>query len=821
MAAVGLRLLAELGRRWRSWLGVAIIIGLVGGAVLALAAGARRTDSAYSRFLDAQNAYDVLVSKDTGDFGTEAPPGPPLDAAAIKALPGVKEAVEARRFFTPVGSSTGVLVSRDGRLGDQINRYKILEGRRPDPKHPAEVAVGFAFAEQYGVRVGDPIQLFDPTVLDHPPPDTPTDIVAQARLSGDRILAVLPGGNGTVVGIEAAPGEFPPQIEGTGRYLIHASPGLSAVVDDLISFESGGDTVAVRLDHGTVGVDAFLSELNRSDQRIGSGGGLVVQRELTTNAIRSVHTQANALWLLALLTAFAGVLVGSQLLARLTFVESEDQPELAVLGMVRRERLALGLTRAAIIGTGAAVVATLAAAAASPLFPTGLADKAEPSPGFRFDGSVVALGGLALIAVVIGLSLWPSWLAARRSFATGSSASGHGRPSLAGRILGGFHAPLPVNIGVRMALEPGRGRAAVPVRTTLVAVTLGIAALAASLVFAASLSYLLSTPRLYGQTWDAELTTYDEFLVTAGLPAIKADPRVAGVAVGRTRDAFTIEGHRVDGLGIDSVKGGLTPSILEGRAPRSDKEIVVGTRTIRDLGLKVGERVEIGAFAGNGSTRAMRIVGRAVFPVFGEAGQLGDGVYVTRKGGIRINPEAIDLSESALVRLAPNADLDDVTTDLEEKLQGPVAVFRQGKPTDIVNFGRVEQTPYFLAALLVAVSGVTLLQLLVTAPRRRRGDLAVLKSLGFVRGQIRAAVTWQAITVLGVALALGIPLGIVVGTWLWRRFADGLGVIAEPRIHLIAFVLVIVGGLLGALVIAFFPARSAARTPSTIGLRPE
>jgi hypothetical protein len=821
VAAVGLRLRAELGRRWRAWLGVAIIIGLVGGIVLALVAGARRTDSAYSRFLDTQNAYDVLITKDTGDFGTEAPPGPRLDAAAIKALPGVQDVAAAHRFFTTVGTSTGVLVSRDGQLGDQINRYKILEGRRPDPTNPTEVVVGFAFAEQYDVEVGDPIQLFDPATLDNPPPGTPPEVLAQARRSSDRILAALPNGNGTVVGIEAAPGEFPPQIEGTGRYLIHASSALSAVVDDLISFESGGDAVAVRLDHRRGDVQTFLSELNRSDQRVGPGSGLVVQRDLTSNAIRSVHTQANALWLLALLTALAGILVGSQLLARLTFVESEDQPELTVLGMVRRERLLLGVARAAIIGVGAAVVATLVASASSPLFPTGLADKAEPSPGFRFDGTVVALGALGLSIVVIALSVWPSWRAARRSFAAGSTDAGHGRTSVAGRILAELPVPLSAGIGVRMALEPGRGRAAVPVRTTFVAVTLGIGALAASLVFAASLGHLLSTPRLYGQTWDAELTTYDTFLVKAGLPVITADPRVTGIAVGRTRDSFTIAGHRVDGLAIDPVKGGLTPSILEGHPPTSDEEIVVGTGTMHDLGLSVGDHVDIGAFAGDGSTQTMRVVGRAVFPVFGEAGQLGDGVYVTRKGGVRIDPQASKLSPSALVRLAPDANLDDVTGDLENKMQVPVAVFRQGKPTDIVNFGRVKQTPYLLGALLVAVSGVTLLQLLITAPRRRRRDLAILKALGFVRGQVRAAVTWQAVTVAGVALALGVPLGIAAGSWLWRRFATGLGVAAEPQVDLIVFILVIGGGLLGALVIALLPARSAARTSPAIGLRPE
>jgi hypothetical protein len=823
VGAVALRFRAELARRRRAWLGLALILGLIGGVVLAMAAGARRTDTAYSRFLDGQNAFDVLIVKDTESFGTEAASGPPLDAGAISALPHVTDVAVARRFFTSTPYNAGVLVSLDGKLGDTINRSKILEGRALAPDNPAEVTVGFAFAEQYGIRVGDEFPLFDPAILDNPPPDTPPEILEAGALATARILAVIPGGTATVVGIEATPGEFPPQIEGTGRYLIHASPALAPVLDDLIAFQSGCDAVAVRLEHGSADIDSFLTALDRSDQRIDAGGGLVIQRDLTANVVRSVHTQANALWLLALLTAIAGLLVGSQLLARLTLVESDDQPVLAVLGMTRRERLALGLARATTIATAAAIVALLVAAATSPLFPTGLADKAEPSPGFRIDTPVIALGGLALVLVVIVLAVWPSWMAARRSLVVPPAGPGRGRRSAVGTLLSVSPGlPLPAEIGARMALESGRGRAAVPVRSTLTVVTLGIAAVAAALVFATSLDHLLSTPRLYGQTWDAELTTYDEFIVSFGVPILQADPRIEGMALGRTRDNFVIDGRRVDGLGIDPVKGGLTPSILEGRAPVADDEIVIGTSTLDDLDLKVGDVAEVGAFAGDGSTVPMRVVGRAVFPVFGEAGQLGDGVYVTRDGDARIDAEAGDLTQSVLVQLAPGADLDTVVADMQQQLEGAsVFVIGQGKPTDIVNFGRVKHTPDLLGALLGAVSAMTLLQLLLTTPRRRRRDLAVLKSLGFTRRQVGAAVVWQAVTVLAIALVIGIPVGIAAGLTLWRGFAHGLGVVAETQVNPVAIALIVIGGIAGALLIAVFPSRAAARTPLESALRSE
>jgi hypothetical protein len=52
-----------------------------------------------------------------------------------------------------------------------------------------------------------------------------------------------------------------------------------------------------------------------------------------------------------------------------------------------------------------------------------------------------------------------------------------------------------------MALEPGRGRSAVPVRSALTGTAVAVAAVVAALVFGASLAWLVDPPRLYGQDW--------------------------------------------------------------------------------------------------------------------------------------------------------------------------------------------------------------------------------------------------------------------------------------------------------------------------------
>ncbi|HEY8059459.1 MAG TPA: hypothetical protein VID94_11935, partial [Acidimicrobiales bacterium] len=59
MGASGYGFRVHARSRWRGWIGRGLLFGLIAGTVLAAAAGARRTDTSYDRFLEAQRAYDV------------------------------------------------------------------------------------------------------------------------------------------------------------------------------------------------------------------------------------------------------------------------------------------------------------------------------------------------------------------------------------------------------------------------------------------------------------------------------------------------------------------------------------------------------------------------------------------------------------------------------------------------------------------------------------------------------------------------------------------------------------------------------------------
>src|SRR5439155_12919401 len=177
---------------------------------------------------------------------------------------------------------------------------------------------------------------------------------------------------------------------------------------------------------------------------------------------------------------------------------------LRALGMARSQLFALGMARAAATGLVAAAVGAGVAILASPLTPIGTARVAELHPGITVDPWVVLVGGVATLALVLAVSAWPIWRATSVEHET-ATASTRARPTLLARASAAAPLPPTVNAGVRMAVEPGGGRTAVPVRSSLLAVVMAVAALVGTMSFAASLDRLLSTPRLYGWNWDAHL----------------------------------------------------------------------------------------------------------------------------------------------------------------------------------------------------------------------------------------------------------------------------------------------------------------------------
>jgi predicted lysophospholipase L1 biosynthesis ABC-type transport system permease subunit len=105
--------------------------------------------------------------------------------------------------------------------------------------------------------------------------------------------------------------------------------------------------------------------------------------------------------------------------------------------------------------------------------------------------------------------------------------------------------------------------------------------------------------------------------------------------------------------------------------------------------------------------------------------------------------------------------------------------------------------------------------------RRRRRDLALLKTLGFTQRQMAATVAWQSSVAVAIGVAVGVPLGIVLGRYLWDLFAHNIDVVPAPSVPGASIALVALGALVLANLVAAAPGRIAARTPTALLLRAE
>jgi putative ABC transport system permease protein len=169
--------------------------------------------------------------------------------------------------------------------------------------------------------------------------------------------------------------------------------------------------------------------------------------------------------------------------------------------------------------------------------------------------------------------------------------------------------------------------------------------------------------------------------------------------------------------------------------------------------------------------------------------------------------------------VAPAAGVAALASRLDRR--GPYDVQLASTPTDLVNFGRVQAMPLLVGVALGALAVLTIAHLLITSVRRRWRDFAVLRTIGFTRSQIRGTVAWQAVTLMTVALAAGIPAGIICGRVAWLIFARQLGIVAYPDVPLLLLLALAAGALVLAVVVAVLPGEAAARTNPTAALRSE
>jgi hypothetical protein len=357
----------------------------------------------------------------------------------------------------------------------------------------------------------------------------------------------------------------------------------------------------------------------------------------------------------------------------------------------------------------------------------------------------------------------------------------------------------------------------------------------AAFTFGASLLQLVHTPARYGQAWDAAIDLQFGALTPAqARHLLRQDREVTGWSFG-DHGIIGIGGTLVPAIGVAPGRGPLlSPTLLQGHPPRTARQIVLGTSTLSRLGLRVGDPVTVTV---GGHRLRDRIVGRAVFPNFGQGSftptDLGEGAETTA-GVMQPTDGAVGQEAGGpayqfmLLRFAAGqrgvvgaARLQRSLAGFCQTVQQSTCVVADQRPNGVTNFARIDGIPEVLALLLAVIGVAVLGQLMVVSGWRRRRDLATLKTLGLVRRQVQATVAWQATIVTALALLAGLPLGVAVGRWAWALFSSGLGIPAGALVPVPFVLLMIPAALLAANTVAYWPARSAARLSPARVLRAE
>jgi hypothetical protein len=771
-----------------------VLVGLVGGVVLAASAGTRRTASAFDRFLTTTDAAHVAVRVE-GDPGL---------LAKLEQLPQVAAAAPLSYLLVrPAGTDLNpateftALAGVDGRLGTVVDRPWVIEGRAPDPGRIDEIAVNEAAAADLDLGVGDQLELewlaleqlerlftgedFGPLAG----PTEPLTVVAVTRAPTDLVEVDL----------------FPSPITVTPAFYRAYGP-RTAAYDGI---------TAVRLHRGEADVAAFSAAVDEL-----SGGGpsvlVVPTSETTAKVAGAMGVLAGSLALVALTCGLAGTAAVALVLGRHAAATADEQPTLAALGMTRDQRaatLVAGAVPAALAGAGTAVVL---AVALSPLLPLGLARLAEPDPGLSVDAPVLGAGAVAVVVVVLGLATAIAWWAARPASLARSATPDvvtRRRSSVSG-LLARAGLPLAVAVGARRALPGGGG---LNPRAVLAGAVAGVAGLVAAATFGSSLLGLVDTPGRYGWNWDLSVPGVSSDPEQGPTPGLATDPDVADLAAMHLSLAV-VEGETTPTFGLEPLKGSMSYTILDGRGPASADEVVLGTNTLHRLERQVGDSVDA---LGVDGTHRLRIVGRAAFPS-SDQDSLADGAGLTATGFDRLETSSQDFTDLVL-RWAPGTDGEAAQRRLEEQVgRGTFAVV---VPAEVQNLERVAGVPPTLGAFLGLLAVLAVGHALATGSPRQRREVAVLKAVGFVRNQVWTMLGSQASTLAAVALALGIPVGVAVGRGAWALVAGRIGVVVAPVVPIAELAATVLAAVLVANLLAALPARAAVRARPAIVLRSE
>ncbi len=804
-AAVQLWSRSELRRRWPALILLGILAGLAAGLAMAALDGAGRTQTAYQRMRARFFGADAVF------FPSQV--GANVDGTRLSELP---EVVAWAGFASTVSEIDDIpggspLIPMGSGWFDTIERGKVLEGRLPDPNRDDEAVVNVAArkeGERLGLDVGSVLtwRNMSPADMaafgDNGPPADYDWTLATGPVTQLRVVGVVRLPMESVMSFASTPLLLP----GPGWARAHLTSG--EVAPEATGAQVDFFNAFVRLRNGAADVPAFQAGVARL-----YGRDDIPVKDLNDDikrVQRSLDVERTALLLFAgaVLTA-AAVLVG-QAFVRSVRSGADGVPMLRAMGMSRVGLIGGLVAPHAVSALVAALAAAATAVLLSPRFPIGLGRELDPDLGVNVNGRVLAIGVVATVLITLLACALVSWLTVRRF----TSRPRIRRTQLVG-VATRAGAPVPAAVGASLALDTGPSRSAATARPALIAAVVGVLGIVGAVTLVGGIDDALHHPERVGRTWDLEATAADNAIDAATATGlVNANPDITASGL-RSRFAAVVQGKDVPLYSLESLRGSMRFVTLSGRPPEGDDELALGPKSAERLGVGISDRLTVGP-----SSRTMTVVGIALLAQTPHT-SFDEGAWLTPKGLDSATGTVCCTGERddvIFLRLRPDAPVEAVQADLAAH---GIAAELPIVPPDVTNLSNVRSLPLLLAAFLVLLAVGAVAHALLTGARSRSHDLAVLRALGLTPRQAAACVTWQAAIIGVVALAIGIPLGVVVGRQVWHVLADSLSFVYIGPLAGLALLVTVPVALVVLGVMALWPARGAARLRTAEVLRTE
>jgi ABC-type antimicrobial peptide transport system permease subunit len=811
------------------YLTIIVLMGLVGGLAMGAVAAARRTQASYTVYLASIHPAELggatgVLNPATGTGGYNARVVREIErlphvtsvevSAGLDIIPLTDKGVPiGPPAFDPPAAGNGY-----GSLGlyfDQ-DRASVISGTMANPRDADEFMLDPQSAASLHIHVGETVPIGIYTNRQTLFPKFGTVAVKPYRVVVAKMVGIA----------DIGPSVLEDQTDQSDDINILFTPALTRqLLSCCVNYSEAG----VQVDHprnvALVGRE-ILQALPAGFPPFASPTSSQGKAE------RALRPVSIALGVFGGIAGLATLLIAGQLIARRLRSDAEERVVLRALGAgpatVTIDGL-LGIASAVIAGS---VLAAVVAIGLSPLAPLGPVRPVYPDLGVSFDWTVLGLGlaillvGLSLIALGLGYLGAPHRLGARR-------AARPERRSLAVSSAASAGLPPTAVAGLRFALEPGSGRSAAPVRSAILGAATAVAVLVTTVTFGASLNALVAQPKLYGWNWNAALISGGDIPQAQVIALLRQDRDVAAFS-GVYLPSVTIDGQNIAVMG-EPVGSAVGPPTLSGNPLTKANQVLLGPDTLAQLHKRVGQTVVLST--GATAAKTLTIVGTVAMPAMGS---IDGGVHLEMGSGALLSSTLIPRAVSnpfgnpipgpnaVLIRFKRGIDrraafdrlnrIGAATTNTANFGVMAVSVLR---PAEILSYGSLGDTPAYLGAGLAAGAFVALGLTLISSVRRRRGDLAVLKTLGFTGRQLAAAVMWQSSISVLLGSLIGVPVGIVLGRWLWDLFARDISAVPVPSVPVLSVVLIALGGLLLANIVAAIPGRIAARTPTAVLLRSE